>query len=122
MITLRPYSEADFCRTLTWIDSYRMLVQWAGPIQFSYPLTIEQLRHYAADIAAVQSVRRVFAAVDDTGTVCGQIELGALDLFNETATICRVLLAPESRGKGYCYQMIRAVLAYGFETLRLRRI
>lgn len=122
MITLRPYTESDFYRTLAWIDSYEMLVQWAGPVQFSYPLTIEQLRHYSADIAAVQSVRRIFAAVDEHGCVCGQIELGALDFVNETATVCRVLVSPEARGKGFCLAMMRAILSYGFEAMRFRRI
>jgi RimJ/RimL family protein N-acetyltransferase len=122
MITLRPYTESDFYRTLAWIDSYAMLIQWAGPIQFTYPLTIEQLRRYAADTAAVQSTRRIFTAVDEDGTVCGQIELGALDFVNESATICRVLLSPESRRKGHCLGMVRALLAYGFDDMHLRRI
>lgn len=122
MITLRPYTESDFYRTLAWIDSYKTLVQWAGPVQFTYPLTIEQLRLYSADIAAVQSIRRIFVAVDDDGNVCGQIELGALDFANETATVCRVLVSPEARLKGHCQAMIRALLSYGFEAMHLRRI
>jgi RimJ/RimL family protein N-acetyltransferase len=122
MITLRPYTESDFYRTLAWIDSYKKLIQWAGPVQFTYPLTIEQLRHYSADVAAVQSVRRIFAAVDEEGTVCGQIELGALDFVNETATVCRVLMSPDSRGKGHGLEMMRAILTFGFEAMHLRRI
>lgn len=120
MLKLVPFTEADFPRLLRWIASPELLVQWAGPQLFRYPLTENQL------VAYLQTGRgpgaRIFKAVDGDGRAVGQIELGGINRENGTASICRVFLDPACRGQGLCAEMVRQVLAVGFGELHLRRI
>jgi len=122
VIFLRPFNQSDFPRLIQWIDSHETLVQWSGPTQFAFPLTNEQLIRYQAESTGVLPFRRVFAATDDRSDVVGHIELGAIDYLNRTATLCRVLIAPEARGRGYCVGLVRQILRVGFEEMKLRRI
>ena len=122
MVTLRPFTENDFDRLIGWIDSEAHMVQWAGAVQFTYPLTRPQLEAYLLDAARTPPLRYVFTAVDAEGNPCGHIELGAVNRANETASLCRVLVAPGARGKGLSAPMVRNVLRMGFEGLHLRRI
>jgi RimJ/RimL family protein N-acetyltransferase len=121
-ISLRAFVETDFATLVQWIDSREALVQWAGPVQFHYPLSEDQLAPYIAGSRGEQCKRRIFVPIDEHGTSCGHIELGAIDSFNQTATLCRVMIAPEMRGKGLCAPIVRMVLRVGFAELSLRRI
>lgn len=122
MIRLRPFAVSDFARLIGWIGSVEMLVQWAGPKQFSFPLTEDQLRDYLAGSEGLNPSRRVWAVTDDSDQVVGHIELGAIDYGNRTASLCRVLVAPALHGKGLCVPMVREALRIGFEQLGFRRI
>jgi len=122
MILLRPFATSDFPRLIGWIDSKEMLLQWAGPGEFVFPLTDDQLRKYQSGSEGDRYFRRVFAAATEDGTVCGHIELGAINYDNQMASLCRVFVAPEYRGKGVCALMVEKALAVGFGELGLRRI
>jgi RimJ/RimL family protein N-acetyltransferase len=99
-----------------------MMLQWAGPTEFVFPLTDDQLRRYLSGSDEPHSFRKIFTAISEDGKVCGHIELGAINYVNQTASLCRVFVAPEYRGKGLCAPMVESVLEFGFEELRLRRI
>ena len=60
--------------------------------------------------------------MNDESEVIGHIELGLINKPNGTASICRVFLDHEWRGRGICKEMVRRVLEIGFEQLNLRRI
>ncbi len=122
MIRFRPFAVSDFARLISWIGSAEMLVQWAGPKQFSFPLTHAQLRDYLAGSEGLSPVRRIWAVTDGSESVVGHIELGAIDYDNRSASLCRVLLAPALHGKGLCVPMVREALRIGFEELGFRRI
>jgi len=122
LIQLRPFDESGFPRLIAWIGSHEDLVQWAGPSQFTFPLTDDQLKSYLAEAQGERGSRRAFTAIDGAGMVCGHIELGAINHLNQTATLCRVCVAPELRGKGICLPMVQEVMKIGFEELGLRRI
>ena len=65
----------------------------------------------------------IYKAIEqDTQKVVGHISLGGVSKKNRSARISRVLIDPESQGKGYCKQMVQAVLKIGFEELKLHRI
>ncbi len=66
----------------------------------------------------------VYKVVDvDSGEVVGHISLGGISRKNRSARISRVLIGSlQHKGKGYCRDMIRAVLKVGFEDLNLHRI
>ncbi len=122
MIRLRPFVISDCSRLIAWIGSYEMLVQWAGPKQFSFPLTHDQLRDYLAGSEGVNPLRKVWAVTDGPDQVVGHIELGAIDYDGRTASLCRVLVSQSFRGRGFCLPMVREALRIGFEELALRRI
>jgi RimJ/RimL family protein N-acetyltransferase len=121
-IQLRPFTTSDFPRLIGWIESNEMLVQWAGPTEFVFPLTDDQLRRYLSGGEGEHCSRRIFTAETEDGGVCGHIELDAIRSDNQTASLCRVFLAPDYRGQGLCTPMVEKALAFGFEELGLRRI
>ncbi len=118
MITLHHFTLDDFQRLLSWIDSEKFLVQFAGTI-FEYPLTEEQLKKYHAT-----PNRKAFTVhLQATNTVIGHCELGNIDLRNRTATFCRLLIGEKTlRGKGFGQEAVVETLRYGFEELGLHRI
>ena len=60
--------------------------------------------------------------IHDKGVV-GHIELNDIDMRNNSATVCRVLVGePSLRGKGIGIQMLRRLLQIGFDGLGLHRI
>ena len=122
MVALRPFTYSDFARLIGWIKFPAMLIQWAGPIEFSYPLSEEQLKKYLLASEGVRSSRRIYTAVAEDGNACGHIELGAINYENQTASLCRVFVSLDYRGKGICTPMVEQVLRIGFSDLNLRRI
>jgi RimJ/RimL family protein N-acetyltransferase len=122
MVTLRPFSPPDIPRLLGWIDSFESLVQWAGPVQFTFPLTAEQFYEYLKDCRGENPSRHAFVALDDRNTEYGHIELGSVNPGNGTASLCRVLVSPDARGKGLSLPMVQQALRFGFQDLGLRRI
>ena len=124
MITLEPFTEADFDQLIAWIDNPRLLKEWSGAM-FSFPLTEDSLRWYIEDTNDLQhSDAFVYKAVETkTGDTVGHISLGSLSQHNRSGRISRVLIGhTASRGRGYCQQMIKAILAIGFEQLKLHVI
>ncbi len=118
MITLQQFTENDFEKVISWVDSEQFLVQFAGT-QFLYPLTTDQLKKYldATD-------RKIFKIIlDDTQSMVGMIDLSSIDLKNRSAILARVLIGERTlRGKGFGNEAIITTLRYGFEELGLHRI
>jgi RimJ/RimL family protein N-acetyltransferase len=75
MVELKPFTEADFQRVLGWIQSPEQMVQWAGAVQFSFPLDEHQLRAYLQLSQGEQPLSRIYKVVNETGEVVGHIEL-----------------------------------------------
>jgi RimJ/RimL family protein N-acetyltransferase len=121
-VRFRPFAESDFPRIIAWIDTRETLVQWSGPVQFSFPLTTDQLKKYLAESRQELGVRRVFVAETEDGIACGHIELGAIDRHNGSASVCRVFTAPEFRGRGIGQAMVEFILQLAFGELNLRRV
>lgn len=121
-ILLRPLVDADFGHLIGWMDSREALIQWAGPTQFTFPLTSDQLHAYLRGCAGDRPERLAYTACTADHVVCGHIELGAINRENETASVCRVLVAPDARGRGLSLPMVQEVLRIGFSDLHLRRI
>jgi RimJ/RimL family protein N-acetyltransferase len=87
-----------------------------------YPLTREHIARHLRDCAA-RGDRLVFKAVDSTsGEAVGYLEIGAIDLRNQSMRIGRVLLAPAARGRGLGAAMMRAALAHAFDELHAHRV
>jgi RimJ/RimL family protein N-acetyltransferase len=122
MIELRPFTKKDFQRLISWVESPRFLMQWAGPA-FSYPLNEIQLEKHLEEAKGINPRREIFKVVEcESGEVIGHIELNNIDWDNNSATISRVLAAPAARGKGIGEAMVKEISRIGFEELHLHRL
>ena len=123
MIRLEYFTSNDFTQLMGWIKDEEALMNWSGSL-FSYPLTQSSLEWYIEDVNDIdESEAFVYKAIEqDTQKVVGHISLGTVSRKNRSARISRVLIDPDNQGKGYCMQMVQAVLKIGFEELKLHRI
>jgi RimJ/RimL family protein N-acetyltransferase len=118
-IHFRPFQPQDFPRILKAVDSLQALVQWAGPL-FRFPLDEAQLEAYRTSAMGQASTRRISTACDANGRPVGHIELSDID--GHSARLCRVLIDPPFRGRGFGRAMVRQALRTGFNELGLKRI
>lgn len=119
-LKLSQLEEKDFDTLIRWAESPKDLLLWAGPA-LKYPLTHEKLTEYLAP--SKENNPKMFAyttRIDDD--VVGMAEMNAVDRTNGTGTLCRIYVDKKSRGKGIAEDMIKQVLKFGFEELKLRRI
>ena len=122
MIELQLFEETDIDRLISWVKSPEFLLQWAGPV-FTYPLDWDQLMKHLEGAKGKNPKRIVYKAVDtETEKVVGHIEWNNIDRENRSATISRVLAAPDARGKGIGTAMINEMVRIGFEEFNLHRI
>lgn len=123
MIRLEYFERSDFPQLMEWIKDEELLKNWSGSL-FSFPLTQESLEWYIEDVNVMPtSDAFVYKVVEtDTGKTVGHISLGGVSKKNRSARISRVFVGTNERGKGYCLQMVSAVLKIGFEELKLHRI
>ena len=115
MITLRPFSKQDMPSLISWIHSQEELVQFAGPV-FEYPLNWEQMEKHLAD-----SRRQVYAAIrpDTTETIgVGEIYWDA----EEKPRLCRIIVSPEERGKGFGKQIVLNLLELAFASPAVKQV
>jgi RimJ/RimL family protein N-acetyltransferase len=123
MIILEYFDRNDFNQLREWIKDEATLLNWSGSL-FSFPLRQESLDWYIEDANdKEQSDVFIYKAVEsETGKVVGHISLGSISKKNKAGRISRVFVDPEYQGKGYCYQMVKGVLKFGFGELKLHRI
>ncbi len=122
MITLQYFGREDFEQLMQWLNTEELLMNWSGSL-FSYPLSLGGLEWYIEDVNDLKrSDAFLYKAVDEIGNTVGHISLGGISRKNRSARISRVLVGPEYQGKGYCAEMVSAVLKIGFEDLKLHRI
>jgi RimJ/RimL family protein N-acetyltransferase len=123
MIRLEYFGRDDFKQLIAWINNEELLMNWSGSM-FRFPLSEESLEWYIEDTNVLPgSEAYIYKAVDENGRVVGHISLGGISEKNRSARISRVLVGNTAeRGKGVCYEMVKAVLKIGFEELKLHRI
>ncbi|MEO6582895.1 MAG: GNAT family protein [Ferruginibacter sp.] len=124
MIELSYFDRNDFEQLKEWITDEELLMNWSGSL-FTYPLTDKSLDWYLEDVnIKPKSNAYLYKAIDTfTGRVVGHISLGGISKKNKSGRISRVLVGNSAdRGKGYCHQMVSAILKIGFEDLKLHRI
>ena len=122
MLRLEYFNREDFDQLLEWLSTEELLMNWSGAL-FHFPISKESLEWYIEDVNDLKrSDAFLYKAVDENGKTIGHISLGNLSRKNKSARISRVLVAPEQQGKGYCCEMVKAILKMGFEQLHLHRI
>lgn len=123
MIELKQFTREDFSRLIDWISSPTLLIQWAGPQFFTYPLDENQLEEYRRLAESKNPKSVIFKAViAESQEVVGHAELASINKENGSASICRIFVEPSQRGKGICPRMMREILEIGFSQLGLHRI
>lgn len=120
-IVISLLTKDDFPTLIEWAEDEKILLQWAGPY-FKYPLTNAQLAEYLAPTRHKDPVRYVFRALDEADLMVGMAELNVVDRANETATLCRIFVDKNRRGRGLADSILKQVLSYGFDILKLNRI
>jgi len=123
MIRLEYFERSDFSQLMEWICDDELLMNWSGAL-FAFPLTEASLDWYMEDVNEVsRSTAFIYKAIDtETNKVVGHISLGGISKKNSSGRISRVFVDSSERGKGFCYQMVKAVLDFGFAELKLHRI
>ncbi len=124
MIRLEYFEPKDFAQLIEWINSEELMTNWAGSL-FSFPLTQKSMDWYLTKTNNLESSDAFIYKVIDVNTeeTVGHISLGGISRKNRSARISRVLIgSSQHKGKGYCRDMVRALLKIGFEDLKLHRI
>ncbi|CAM3545357.1 MULTISPECIES: GNAT family N-acetyltransferase [Saccharibacillus] len=123
MIILQPFERADFDELIRWSGDEAFLLQWSGP-QFRFPLSEDQLEAYVQGANEPDvSDRLVYKAVDpSSGAVVGHVSLGAIDRYNRSGRVGKVLVFGDYRGRGYGSGILHEILRIGFDNLQLHRI
>jgi RimJ/RimL family protein N-acetyltransferase len=118
---LRPFERADFDRLIAEAESPEFLYQWTGGL-FTYPLDRGQLERYLLTALGDPPSTRLFTAIGEAGAPVGHIELTRIDRLNRAASVARVLVFAEHRGKGFGRELLTQALRVGFDELGLHRI
>lgn len=123
MIALKPFLQTDFDELIQWIDNEVLMMKWSGSL-FSFPLTHKSLDWYIDESnVAGSSDAFIYKVVNEQGHSIGHISLGGISWKNKSARITRVIIGdPSAKGKGYCCDMINAILKISFDDLKLHRI
>jgi RimJ/RimL family protein N-acetyltransferase len=116
-LELRDLEAPDLLRLIEWIPTADALLRWAGP-GFSFPLTLDQLELH---LASAGERRRILKGVWPPGEMVGHVELAVLP-EHEVASVGRVLVAPDLRGRGIGTALMREVVRLGFDGLGLHRL
>lgn len=111
MIKLEPFTESDFDRLISWVDSEELLVTIAGN-DFTFPLTRGQLSAYLH-----KEESHSFNVVDiHENRIVGHAEI--LVKGNDLCKIDKLLIGDKSnRGRGIGQAAISSLLYYSFENL-----
>jgi RimJ/RimL family protein N-acetyltransferase len=118
-LTLRPLEPGDCEALLSWVGTGDELFQWAGPRDFSWPLTREQLVN---DLLAADDRREPFAAVpNDAGDCYGHVMLTAVP-DHGFGVLGRVMVAPAHRGRGLGGALVREAVRIGFDERGFHRL
>lgn len=109
MIQLLPFTPAHANTLISWIHQEEEMVLFAGPLVFTWPLTVPQVETYLQDAS-----RRAYVAVSPDS----QELIGMGEIYHEpgkSPRLCRILIGnPAYRGKGVGQQIVDGLLVEAF--------
>ncbi len=96
-LLIRPFTREDYSTLVEWVPDEASLVQWAGP-GLSFPLDAAQLETIVAESTGEQPRRLAWMArpAASLAETIGHFQI-AYDRRCDTATLARVILAPQAR-------------------------
>jgi RimJ/RimL family protein N-acetyltransferase len=114
MVQFAKFSDSDYERLISWVDSAEALMQFAGPA-FTFPLSKEQL-----DMSLNDPSRIAFKISDKANEVIGHAEIY---LTADSAYLGRILIGdPHKRGKGLGKEIVSFLVDYAFNTLNQSKV
>ena len=115
MLTIRPAAENDYCEIVRWNKKRgnAYLIQWAGFVAYTYPLTEEQIAHRANK----DGVHLYVICENDTPIGAG--EICDIDEKEKTGRLCRIIFAEESKNKGYGEIFLKELVRIAFREMGL---
>ena len=115
MLTIRPAEEKDYPYIVRWNEKKgtTYLIQWSGFVAYTYPLTEEQVQKQAEK----DGVHLYVICENDTPIGAG--EICDVDPKAKTGRLCRLILAEESKSKGYGEIFIKELCRIAFEEMGL---
>ena len=95
MLTIRPAPEKDDSEIVRWNEKRgaAYLIQWAGFVTYTYPLTEEQVHHQANK----DGVHLYVICENDTPIGAG--EICDINEKEKTGRICRLIFSEEAKTK-----------------------
>ena len=117
MISFEPFRVVDTDRLQGWVQTPDDLLRWTGA-GLAFPLDRAQMEGVL--VRAARSGGSVWRVCEDGRTV-GHVELHP-DHGHPTATVARVLVAPDERGRGLATETMRRVIEIGFDERGLHRL
>jgi RimJ/RimL family protein N-acetyltransferase len=116
---LISFTSQHFDDLISWFPNENSLIQWAGP-GVSYPICHGELQNMLDDGKHLRPIRRCWMATEK-GSIVGHSQL-RFDWKNENARLCRIAIAPESRGKGLAKSMVTQVVHHAFGYSNINRV
>lgn len=117
---LRPFASEDFALLQSWFGDDAAVVQWGGP-DIGYPLDREQLEAMLPAARADGAPLRESWMVMERADVVGHFQL-AFNWRCRQATLGRVAIAPDGRGRGHAHGLIRLAVEAAFRHAELHRL
>lgn len=116
---IRDFGRNDFHQLASWFHSDEEVVQFGGP-QLTYPLDDKQMEAMLSETGTDPIKRKCWMGIQD-GEPVGHAQLG-FDWRNGNATMQRVAIAPEHRGKKLAAPMLGLVVDYVFNIPEIFRL
>ncbi len=119
MITLEKFRKESIPELLLWLEhtNAEFLIQFAGR-KYTYPLTDNQLIQTLAKKSNI-----MFKVVESNSQITiGHCQLLRIDKVKKSASVGRVFIREEYRGKKYSSGLIECVKSYGIEILGLKKL
>ncbi|MEJ5020934.1 GNAT family protein [Ochrobactrum vermis] len=114
-----PFASDDVAELMTWFPDMASVVQWAGP-RLRAPLDHSQFQSLL-DTPDQEGTWRAWTVRKSGHQVVGHFEL-LFDPICGQATLGRVAIAPNARGKGYAAPLVQAALEIAFGRDDIHRV
>jgi RimJ/RimL family protein N-acetyltransferase len=119
-VFLRPAEREDIARFVAWFNDWRT----SRTLSMRAPMSIAgEERWFEGMLERQGAGDYLFVAclLEDDRPI-GNCGLHEIDLVNGSAMLGLAIGRPQDRGRGYGAEMLRALVGFGFDQLRLERI
>ena len=122
MITIREMKEEDIPAVVSFLDgtSEGFMHQWGGGRWYKHPVTVEQVANQYH--TRFENTLYFVTVNGDNNEIVGSSELDFIDWENKTCAVCRYLIAPQHRNKGFGTEALKRLVSYAFDALNMKKV